>query len=132
MLAGFLIGLFTSIIPIITISDFGIRLAVIVLITTVVWVIVMLITPPESEATLLRFYQKVKPGGPGWKKYQELTGQEAKPLRFVIYRVIAAAMVLFGSMFGIGALLLYKFPLALWMAGLTGCGFLLLNRMKNL
>ncbi len=36
-------------------------------VTTVVWVAVTLLTPPEPEATLARFYRQVRPGGPGWK-----------------------------------------------------------------
>jgi len=38
-----------------------------VLVTTVVWLTVTLLTPAESEATLNRFYRQVRPGGPGWR-----------------------------------------------------------------
>ena len=38
-----------------------------VLVTTVVWLTVTFLTPAESEATLNRFYRKVRPGGPGWR-----------------------------------------------------------------
>lgn len=40
----------------------------IVLVTTVVWVSVTLLTPAESKATLFSFYRKIQPGGPGWEK----------------------------------------------------------------
>ena len=43
-------------------------LPIIVLITTVVWLLVTLITPPEDNKVLLNFYKKTNPGGPGWKK----------------------------------------------------------------
>jgi len=36
-------------------------------VTTVVWVGVTLLTPPESAATLEGFYRRVRPGGPGWR-----------------------------------------------------------------
>src|SRR6201991_3752335 len=35
-------------------------------ITTVIWVIVTLLTPPETMETLVGFYRRVHPAGPGW------------------------------------------------------------------
>lgn len=40
----------------------------IVVVTTAIWLLVTLITPPESDETLRLFYKKIQPGGPGWKK----------------------------------------------------------------
>ncbi|MCK5740033.1 Na+:solute symporter, partial [bacterium] len=39
-----------------------------VVITTLAWVLVTLITKPSDSATLRRFYALVHPGGPGWAK----------------------------------------------------------------
>ncbi len=39
------------------------------LITTLIWVLGTWLTPPESEKTLRHFVAKVRPGGPGWKRY---------------------------------------------------------------
>jgi hypothetical protein len=39
----------------------------VVLITTVVWLVVTFATPPEDKEVLLSFYKKTVPGGPGWK-----------------------------------------------------------------
>jgi solute:Na+ symporter, SSS family len=39
-----------------------------VLVTTFVWLGVTFATRPESEATLDRFYRRVRPGGPGWRQ----------------------------------------------------------------
>jgi Na+/proline symporter len=36
-------------------------------VTTAVWLLVTLATRPEDEATLERFYRRVRPGGPGWR-----------------------------------------------------------------
>jgi hypothetical protein len=36
-------------------------------VTTAVWLAVTFATPPESDATLERFYRRVRPGGPGWR-----------------------------------------------------------------
>jgi len=40
----------------------------IVVVTTTIWVLVTLMTPPESDETLRSFYKRIQPGGPGWKK----------------------------------------------------------------
>ncbi len=37
-------------------------------ITTLVWVLVTFLTPATDEATLIKFYKLVHPGGPGWKR----------------------------------------------------------------
>ena len=42
-----------------------------VLLTTVTWIGVTLATPPSDERILLRFYRKVRPGGPGWARVRE-------------------------------------------------------------
>lgn len=39
-----------------------------VTVTTVVWLGVTFATPPESDETLDRFYRRVRPGGPGWRR----------------------------------------------------------------
>jgi Na+/proline symporter len=40
----------------------------IVLLTTIIWIIAMYVTKPESDQVLRNFYKKIQPGGPGWKK----------------------------------------------------------------
>ena len=44
------------------------RFPLVVLITSVIWISVTFLTPAEKTKTLIRFYQKTKPGGPGWSK----------------------------------------------------------------
>ncbi len=132
MLAGFFIGLFTSVVPLITIEDFGIRLFVIVAITTLIWVSVMYATPPESDEVLLRFYEKVRPGGPGWKRIQAAATVSGGALKGDLLRVVAAALFLFGFMFAVGGVILHQFAVAGWMAVMAGIGGVLLRQFKNL
>ncbi len=40
----------------------------VVIVTTAIWIIVTLMTQPESDETLRSFYKKIQPGGPGWSK----------------------------------------------------------------
>jgi len=43
------------------------KFPMVVLITTVVWLVVTFSTPAEDREVLLSFYKKTVPGGPGWK-----------------------------------------------------------------
>ncbi|MFK7849301.1 MAG: sodium:proline symporter, partial [Rhodothermales bacterium] len=131
MIAGFSIGLFTTLVPELTIEDFGIRLFVIVLITTAIWLTVMFSTKPEEEEVLLKFYEKVRPAGPGWKhistraqvSFESHLGKD-------ILRVISASMILFGLMFGIGGLLLMKSGVAITMLLTAAVGTILIRWLK--
>jgi Na+/proline symporter len=114
MMAGFFIGLVTSVVPLLTISDFGLRLLITTAITTVIWVTTMLLTAPESDATLDAFYTKVRPGGPGWGRQRQRTGVwPAQSLRLDLLKALAALLLLLGSMLGVGGFLLYQ-PLTGW------------------
>ncbi|MEO1590922.1 MAG: sodium:solute symporter family protein [Cyanobacteria bacterium J06632_22] len=109
MVGGFIIGLVTSVFPLVKIPDFGLRLLVTAGITTVIWVVTMLLTPPESDETLDNFYRKVRPGGPGWARQQQRTGlRPMQNLALEGKRVVAALLVLFGSMFAVGGFLLLQ------------------------
>jgi Na+/proline symporter len=44
------------------------RFPLVVLITSVLWITVTFLTPAEKTSTLIRFYKKTQPGGPGWRK----------------------------------------------------------------
>ncbi len=114
MLAGFLVGLVTSVVPILTIPDFGLRLLVTATITAVIWVIAMLLTPPESDATLDAFYSKVRPGGPGWARQRQRTGLEpTQALGHDLLRALAALLLLLGAMLGVGGFLFLQ-PITGW------------------
>lgn len=48
--------------------DNAYKFPVVVLITSIIWIIATFITKPEDKKTLYNFYQKIQPGGPGWSK----------------------------------------------------------------
>ena len=48
------------------------KFPMVVLITTFVWVVVTFMTKPDDDETLVEFYKKTKPGGPGWKRIKDL------------------------------------------------------------
>lgn len=41
---------------------------IVVLITTIIWLIVTFITKPEKDEVLFNFYKNTQPGGPGWQE----------------------------------------------------------------
>jgi Na+/proline symporter len=51
-----------------------------VLVTTVVWLTVTMLTAPESNATLDAFYRRVRPGGPGWRAVAHRVGFPNDPI----------------------------------------------------
>ena len=107
ILGGFVIGLTTS--TVLQIPDFGLRLIFITLSVGVMWVIVLLLTPPESEETLDEFYRRVRPGGPGWTQVRDRTGlAPIQDLGKDIKRVLASILLMFGTMFAVGGFLLLQ------------------------
>lgn len=112
MVGGFVVGFLTSVnnpIYNLRIDDFGIRLFVTAGVTLLIWVPVMLFTRPESEEKLDAFYRRVRPGGPGWKRQRERTGlAPAQDLGSDLARVAAGVLILFGLMFAVGSILLYR------------------------
>ncbi len=54
-------------------DEFAVRFTLNLVISTTIWVTVTFLTPPESEAHLVRFYQRVQPPG-GWKKIADAAG----------------------------------------------------------
>jgi protein-S-isoprenylcysteine O-methyltransferase Ste14 len=44
------------------------KFPMVVLITTIIWIMVTILTKPETKAVLQRFYKRTQPGGPGWSK----------------------------------------------------------------
>ncbi|WP_216634536.1 sodium:solute symporter family protein [Gloeomargarita lithophora] len=122
MVAGFAIGLGTTVVPVIQIPDFGWRLMVTTGITALAWLIAMYSTAPESEATLNEFYRRIRPGGPGWRRQKQATGlAPLQDLGWELQRTLAGIGLLFGSMLGVGGFLLWQ-PLVGWGAWILAVG----------
>ena len=136
MVGGFIIGLITSIDPEFNelFPDFGYKLLFISGTTALLWITVMYLTPPESDVTLDEFYRRVQPGGIGWRKQKERTGiPAAQNLIQDLLRVIAATLLLFGTMFAIGGFLLLQSMtgfISLIVAVLSGFWLRQLNKRK--
>lgn len=57
------------------------KIVVGVLITTVSWLVVALVTPPSDEATLREFVRRTNPGGPGWQAVMDRAERAGAPIR---------------------------------------------------
>ncbi|WP_413161700.1 sodium:solute symporter family protein [Capilliphycus salinus ALCB114379] len=113
IIASFFVGMVTSLVPFFKIEDFGLRILFITASVTVLWVIVLVLTSPESEETLEAFYRHVRPGGPGWTKQRLKTGlPPAQDLGLDLQKAIAAIVLLLGTLLSVGGFLLLQETLA--------------------
>jgi SSS family solute:Na+ symporter len=128
MLAGMLIA-FLSYLPAFGEIDFGVRLAVTAFGSLAVWLPTMLLTRPESEETLVEFYRRTRPGGPGWRRQQEITGlAPLQDLGADVRSGVLGIVLLFASLFGIGWLVLGPWVRGVAALGVAAVAFLLLRR----
>jgi hypothetical protein len=84
------------------------RLLITVVVTTVGWIAVTFATQPESEATLVRFFERVRPSGPGWNAIarRATPGEPGDSLGIGLIDWIAGLGLVFGTLFGIGKFVL--------------------------
>ncbi|MCL2928085.1 MAG: Na+:solute symporter [Trichodesmium sp. MAG_R01] len=109
IVASFFVGMATSLFPVFIIEDFGLRIIFITVTVTVLWVVAMLITPQESDATLEDFYRRSLPGGPGWQRQRVSTGlAPAQNLGKDLQKALASILLLFGALLATGGFLLLK------------------------
>jgi SSS family transporter len=96
---------------------FTVRLLIAVGLTTVTWLLTTFITSPESDDTLIKFYQRTHPGGPGWKSLVAraaargiILEKEGKkwdmPLQLLC--VFIGTIVIYSSLFSIGSFVYLK------------------------
>ncbi len=76
--------------------------------TTIAWITAMYMTSPESHATLVEFFQTVRPGGAwkpvAWKVEHSESDTPPSTLRLLSYWLFGIAIV-YGVLFGVGVLL---------------------------
>ncbi|HVQ42793.1 MAG TPA: sodium:solute symporter family protein [Vicinamibacterales bacterium] len=105
-------------------------------ITTVSWLVAAFVTPPTDQATLVSFYRKVQPSGPGWtaiRRAAGLTGATTDNIGMATLGWVSGCVVIWSSLFAIGNFLYGRTGLAL---GLTAIfvvsGLALVYVVRNL
>jgi len=81
------------------------KLLIGVAITTTSWLLVTLLTQPESNEVLVRFYEKVRPSSIGWKpvlKNNPTLSEEKGQLPFEIFLMVTGTFTVYGVLFCIG------------------------------
>ncbi len=105
------------------------------LVTSIVWITVTLLTSPEPESVLVRFYKHVRPDVRGWKRIAALVpGLPA--YRDLGHNLMAWALgcaMVYMCLFGTGKLLFHQPGVGiLLLVGSAVCAFLLYqNVIKN-
>ncbi len=85
-----------------------VSLLVTIALTTVAWVSATLLTRPADDETLIAFYRRVRPGGPGWGRIRALAGDTARSaddLGLAAIGWLLGCMLVYGALFGVGNLL---------------------------
>src|SRR5690606_16937033 len=74
-------------------------------VTTVIWVTVAYVTPPTPRDTLRRFYELVRPAGPGWRQVREESGLPPSHdnLPSGILAAFLGAIAVWSMLFAVGA-----------------------------
>jgi solute:Na+ symporter, SSS family len=111
------------------------RLAVVGLLTIVTWLVVTLVTKPETDEVLHRFYRKVRPGGPGWRRVARACPDVRADtgLRWSALAALFATGIIYLGLPGVGLLIFGDYAraaLALGGAGL--CAVVLTALMRRM
>lgn len=96
-MAAAAIGSFLA--PAIGYDDFASKMIFTTIFATIIWVGVTFFTKPDDEETLQAFFDRVKPGGPGWKRFMapgEQTYSLLPGLGFVVVSAVSIVSLLFG------------------------------------
>jgi hypothetical protein len=83
------------------------KLIVTILFTTLCWVIAAYVAPQTDHGTLREFYRKVKPFGPGWRRFREAEGLTAEPttgenIPLALVGWVAGCATIWSSLFAVG------------------------------
>ncbi len=75
--------------------------------TTALWVTVAYVSPVTDTETLRRFYEKVRPAGPGWRVFREQTGLAASTdsLPAGLLAAVLGAVAIWSALFATGSFL---------------------------
>lgn len=100
--------------------------------TTVAWIAVTLLTRPDDAATLRKFCETARPGGPGWKAVYERSEAEGGPLKSApgwgvssgLMCVMLSCLAVYAALFGTGYLLAGQSSVAGFLLGVSVVSFL--------
>ncbi len=115
-------------------SPVYVTLPVTVAATTVVWIAVTYLTRPTDRATLVKFYELVRPAGPGWGPVRAEAGPGGSPDRLPLAMLgwVLGCLFVYAGLFGVGSFLYGRTGTALAFTALFGLSALGLVRVLPL
>ena len=111
--------------------DFAFTMLTTVGVTTLVWLAVTLLTRPEPEAVLDRFYRQVRPGGGGWAPVSSRLGYGIEPIpggALSLVNWVAGVVAVYAAVFAVGDLLTGSVATGALAAAVAVAAFLLIQR----
>lgn len=105
------------------------------ILTTLVWVVSVFITPPTSEEKLVSFYKLIKPQGPGWKPIAKIYAQNnmgaavKNNLPTEILCVLLAAISVYAALFAVGNMIYGHYDLGVGLMFVTALGTFMIFRL---
>ncbi len=101
--------------------DFAYIMLVTVGLTTIAWLAVTWMTPPEPEATLQSFYRRVRPHGRGWAPIAASVGLPAASgsLGGELLNAFLGCVLVYSALFGVGQLLLRSAAIGTGLLGVS-------------
>ncbi|HEV2394510.1 MAG TPA: sodium:solute symporter family protein [Verrucomicrobiae bacterium] len=113
-------------------------LPITIAVTTACWVLTAFLGPETDRQTLISFYRKVRPFGPGWRRIRldaGITEQEAKArhenIPLALLGWAAGCSVIWSGLFAVGSILYGRTALALLLSGIFVVGGLALLYVIN-
>ena len=116
MIASFVVSIFLQFVLGMDTSNaevFARVMLITVTISSIVWITVTLLTQPESEDTLIRFYRKVRPGGNLWKPIASKAPnvKTDKGFSWDFLDWVFGIILIYSSLFGVGKIILRDFKM---------------------
>jgi len=108
-------------------------LIITVLISTICWVATTYMTAPTDRATLISFYQRVRPAGPGWRRVRAEAGVGPSPdsMTVALAGWVLGCTFVYSALFGTGSFLYGKTSIGLvWLAVFVVSGLGLIRVFK--
>jgi Na+/proline symporter len=112
-------------------GDYAKAMLTTTLVATVVWVSVTFLTRPESDEVLDRFYRRVRPGGPGWRRVAQRLGYGTDPIPGGVLNWVnwvAGVAAVYSAVFGVGEFLTGTAVRGWVYSGVAIVAFLLIQR----
>ena len=116
------------------------KFPMVVLVTTIAWLLVTFLTQPEHKEVLYNFYKKIQPGGPGWRKILQQAEREKIKLSDSnekwsvpsgILAMLLGCLVIYGILFSTGLWLYADYTWASILSGITLLSSYLLYKIWN-